>query len=56
MGENEGEEVKAEVGKDVTHPPVGIHGAVDDLGRDAGQQQGGGQHSGLCLLFYLRTG
>lgn len=53
MGEDEGEEVNAEVSKDVAHPPVGVHGAVDDLGGDARQQQGGGQHSGLGLLLYL---
>lgn len=53
MGEDEGEEVNAEVGEDVAHPPVGVHGAVDDLSGDAGQQQGSGQHSGLGLLLYL---
>lgn len=53
MRENEGEEVNAEVGKDVTHSPVGVHGAVDDLSGDARQQQGSGQHSGLGLLLYL---
>lgn len=53
MREDEGEEVNAEVSEDVTHPPVGVHGAVDDLGGDAGQQQGSGQHSGLGLLLHL---
>lgn len=37
MREDEGEEVDTEVSEDVTHPPVGVHGAIDDLGRDAGQ-------------------
>lgn len=53
MGEDEGEEINAEVGKDVTHPPVGVHGAVDDLSGDARQQQGCGQNSGLGLLLHL---
>lgn len=51
--EDKGEEVNTEVGEDVPHPPVGVHGAVDDLSGDAGQQQGSGQHSGLGLLLYL---
>lgn len=37
MTEDEGEEVDAEVGEDVPHPAVGVHGAVDDLGWDARQ-------------------
>lgn len=37
MGEDEGEEVNAKVGKDVAHPPVGVHGAVDDLSWNARQ-------------------
>lgn len=53
MTKDEGEEVQAEVGEDVPHPPVGVHGAVDDLGGDARQQQGGGQHGGLGLLLNL---
>lgn len=53
MGEYEGEEVNAKVGKDVAHPPVGVHGAVDDLSWNARQQKGGSQHGGLGLLFYL---
>lgn len=55
MGDDESEEVNAEVCEDVTHPPVGVHGAVDDLGRDARQQQSCSQHCGLCLLFHLDT-
>lgn len=55
VGNDEGEEVNAEVCKDVTHPPVGVHGAVDDLGGDARQQQRRGQHCGLCLLLHLDT-
>lgn len=42
MRYDEGEEVNAEIREDVAHPPVGVHGAVDDLGGNAGQQQGGG--------------
>ncbi len=53
MGEDEGEEVNAQVSKDVAHPPVRVHGAVDDLSGDAGQQQGSSQDSGLGLLLYL---
>lgn len=53
MRDDEGEEVNTEVCEDVTHPPVGVHGAIDDLGGDARQQQGGGQHSGLGLLLHL---
>lgn len=53
MGEDEGEEVHAEVSEHVTHSPVGVHGAVDDLRGDARQQQGSGQHGGLGLLLYL---
>lgn len=53
MGKYEGEEVNAKVGKDVAHPPVGVHGAVDDLSWNARQQKGGSQHGGLGLLFYL---
>lgn len=53
MWEDEREEVNAEVGEDVTHPPVGVHGAVDDLSGYAGQQEGSSQHSGLGLLLYL---
>lgn len=37
MGEDEGEEVNTKVGKDVAHPPVGVHGAVDDLSWNARQ-------------------
>lgn len=55
MGDDEGEEVNAEVCEDVTHPPVGVHGAVDDLGGDARQQQSCSQHCGLCLLLHLDT-
>lgn len=36
MRDDEGEEVNTEVGEHVTHPPVGVHGAVDDLSGDAG--------------------
>lgn len=53
MGEDEGEEINAKVGKDIAHPPVGIHGAVDHLSWDAGQHKGCGEHGGLGLLFYL---
>ena len=53
MREDEGEEVNAEVGEHVAHPPVGFHGAVYDLSRDAGEQQGGSEHSGLGLLLFL---
>lgn len=53
MGEDEGEEINAKVGKDVAHPPVGVHGAVDYLSRNAGQHKGCGEHGGLSLLFYL---
>lgn len=53
MGEDEGEEVHAEVSEHVAHSPVGVHGAIDDLGGDAGEQQGSSQHSGLGLLLYL---
>lgn len=55
MGDDEGEEVNTEVREDVTHPPVGVHGAVDDLGRDARQQQSCSQHCGLRLLLHLDT-
>lgn len=55
MRQDEGEEVNAEIGEDVTHPSVGVHGAVDDFSRDAGQQQGSSQHSGLGLLLYLEA-
>lgn len=55
MGDDEGEEVDAEVCKDVTHPSVGVHGAVDDLGRDARQQQSCSQHCGLCLFLHLKA-
>lgn len=53
MGEDEGEEINAKVGKDIAHPPVGIHGAVDYLSWDAGQHKGCSEHGGLGLLFYL---
>lgn len=53
MRDDEGEEVNAEVREDVPHPPVGVHGAVDDLSGDAGQQQGSGQHGGFGLLLHL---
>lgn len=53
MRKDEGEEVNAEVGEDVAHPPVGVHGAVDDLSGDAGEQQGSSKHSGLGLFLYL---
>lgn len=54
MRDDEGEEVNAEIGEDVAHPPVGVHGAVDDFGRDAGKQQGSGQHSGFGFLLHLK--
>lgn len=54
MREDESEEVNAEVSEHVAHPPVGVHGAVDDLSGDAGEQQGGSEHSGLGLLLYLK--
>lgn len=53
MGEDEGEEINAKVGKDVAHPPVGVHGAVDDLCWNARQHESCGEHRGLGLLFYL---
>lgn len=53
MTEDEGEEVDTEVGEDVSHLPVGVHEAVDDLSRDTRQQEGGGQHCGLHLLLNL---
>lgn len=55
MGEDEGEEVHAEVSEHVTHSPVGVHGAIDDLSGDARQQQGSSQNSGLGLLLYLKN-
>lgn len=55
VGDDEGEEVNAEVCEDVPHPPVGVHGAVDDLSRYARQQQSCGQYRGLCLLLHLDT-
>lgn len=54
MGEDEGEEVDAEVGEDVAHPAIGVHGAADDFGRDAGQQQGGRQNRGFTFLLHLK--
>lgn len=37
MGEDEGEEINAKVGKDVAHPSVGVHGAADYLSWNARQ-------------------
>lgn len=54
MRDDEGEEVDAEVGEDVPHPPVGVHRAVDDLSGDARQQQGSSQHGGFGLLLNLQ--
>ena len=51
--QDESEEVEAEVGEDVAHPPVGVHGAVDDLRWDPRQKQGGRQYRGLGLPFHL---
>ena len=56
VAEDEGEEVDAEVGEDVAHPPVRVHGAVDDLGGDARQEQRGREDRSLDLLLHLEEG
>ncbi len=52
---DEAEEVDAEVGEDVAHLPVGVHGAADDFSGDPRQQERGGQHRRLALLLHLRS-